>query len=275
LTLRRHSIALAAVVTLTACGSSTAPSPTPTGISIISPQGAVPDGVLFLGHFYLFTMKAVISDGSTLTTGGTWGSDAPSVATLGAVPGMFHIVGIGEATIFVDFQGQRATRRIRTNVRYQGRLLSQFQVTGCVQTGDWARLDACGKETPSGTLLIFEATFTQAEETVTAIMDLGDLPAPPVTAILSRSGELRLQSSHHADNGFNAIVDWLFRPYGLLEVDGTMVGRARANGVKGYWELRGKLLPARIVGGGGAAGPRPRGRRLRDALGLIAARAQQ
>jgi hypothetical protein len=99
-------------------GNGARPAPTPLRSSI---EIAGPAAYLFLGQTYQFHMEARMSDGTRATTGGTWASDAPAIATVDG-NGVVSVVGVGEATVYVDYQGQRATRRIRTTVSYEGML---------------------------------------------------------------------------------------------------------------------------------------------------------
>lgn len=222
------------------------------------------EGVLFLGETYTFAMNARGSDGSTVTSGGTWGSDAPSVATVEATSGRVQIVGIGEATIFVDYQGSRGTKRISSTVNYGGRLDGRFRVTGCSQSGVFATANLCG-EAATGTVFRFDGTFTQNQLTVVAEMDLGDLPADPVTAAIDAHGVLRF-TSEHREGAAQATTEWVLRPSGLRQIEGTLVFRGRIVGASGTFELRGDILPssvARSLDADGGSGSR---RTLGDVL---------
>jgi hypothetical protein len=266
---RGNLFAIGSLLVLVACGgggSGPPPSPTLTSVTIVAQ-----DGILFLGQTYTFSMSARLSDGATVTTGGTWGSDAPAVATVNSVSGSVQIVGLGEATIFVDYQGQRGTRRIRTTVRYEGTLDGVMRLTGCSQTGEWATGKACD-EFRNGDEFLALGTFTQSETTVTAVMDLGDgddpFPAPPVAATISGSGELRLESVHR-DGGLTGRAQWVFRPTGLTQIEGTIVIRWTASGVSGFMENRANILPTTIIRTlGEAGGGQPR-RSMRNALRVM------
>ena len=171
-------------------GNGSRPSPVLTAVTITAPGG----GVLFVGETYTFTMNARLSDGTMITTGGTWGSDAPQVAEVNAVSGLVQIRGIGEATIYVDYQGQRGTQRIRSTVKYEGTLFATSLVTSCVDTGEWEAVDACG-EFQTGFELGFSGKFTQSDGAVTAVMSLGDdNRGAPVTAQVRSAGVAILTS---------------------------------------------------------------------------------
>jgi hypothetical protein len=236
-------------------GSSTPPSPVATGVVIVAPEG-----VLYLGVTYTFTANGQLSNGTTNAAAGTWGSDAPSVATVSST-GQVQIVGLGEATIFVDAQGMRGTRRIRSTVNYAGEIDGALRVTGCSQSGVFAQNDACD-EASNGTLFRFLGEFSQnGGNVVVATMDLVDWPAEPVTATVNGAGELRFTSEHRqTDDGleFVGTAQWVFRPRGLTQIEGTAVWRMRIAGLAGTWELRGTIPPlSRSAAGSDSRGARP------------------
>jgi hypothetical protein len=267
--MRHLLIAIVAAVLMSGCDNPTragGDDDFPPVVSIVAP-----DGLLFLGESYSFSMSARSSNGSVVTTGGTWGSDAPSVATVEA-SGRVQVVGIGEATIYVDFQGVRATKRVRTTVNYAGTLDGGYQVTGCSETGAIAAQDLC-KEAPNGTVFGYQGTFTQTGETVVATMDLIEFPAEPVSATVNSAGELRFQTEHREEL-LIATAEWIFRPSGLRQVQGSVVIRMRVIGVSGTLTLRGNLLPDSIARFDAPAGTsmRPSLRQLQGLQRALSAR---
>jgi len=136
-------LALAAGLSLiaTACGGGSTPSaPSAVAQSITITSSS---DMLFIGAAETFTATATISTGATQpVTAGVWGSDAPSVAS---VDGSGRVTGVGPgmATIYVDFQGRRGTKLIRGIPNYQGAWMGSYAVTGCSQTGDFARVNFC------------------------------------------------------------------------------------------------------------------------------------
>jgi hypothetical protein len=235
-------IAISLTSLVVGCGGKSGAAPTPTPGNIV--MGGQ-DGTLFLGETYAFSMSVSLSNGQTVTTGGTWGSDAPSVATVGVTDGAVNIVGLGAATIFVDYQGLRATRLVQTTVRYAGRLDGVSRTTRCVATGDWLKGDACS-EIPNGSEATFVGTFTQSDRSVTATMSLGEGDiVSPVTAQIDSAGALRLDTTHTGD-GLTGTVRWSLRPSGLSEIQGDQVLRFTVEELSGYVEVTAQIVPARI-----------------------------
>jgi hypothetical protein len=250
-------------------GNGARPSPVLAAVTITMPRA----GALFLGDTYTFTMSARLSDGTIVTTGGVWGSDAPTIATVNASSGSVQIVGIGEATIYVDYQGQRGTQRIQSTVGYEGTLRATSRVTSCVDTGDWEAVDAC-EEFPNGFEADFTGTFTQADRTVTAVMSLGsdDFAGNPVTAQVNDRGELRFESVHN-DGDMTVTIHWMLGPSGLTQVAGTHVLRFEFVGVSGHVDVAATLIPSGITRVVGSAAPT--GRSYAETISRAARRLQR
>ena len=239
--MRRLAAAAIAGLAVACGGSASAPTPNLASLSI-----SAPDGLLFLGESYTFTTTLRRSDGTTVAGGGTWGTDAPTVASVQTVTGLVQVVGLGEATIFVDHQGQRATKRIRSTVRYRGTFSASWRVASCTQTAAWAAINSCA-DYAAGSTYRLTGVFTQADAVVIAVMRVGSLLSEPVTVVVPGSGELRFQTEHRrVDDDLIAAVAWMLRPSGLTMVDGTATVRWRVPRVSGYMEVRGTLLPATI-----------------------------
>src|SRR5215475_9369199 len=118
--MRIHLTPLAVGIGLvvSACGSSNpAPAPTPTvqSITINSPNTNI-----FLGAVEQMAASANLSNGTSQTPTGTWGSDNAAVATVNAT-GLVTTVASGRATIFFESNGLRGTKAIRVLPNYGGR----------------------------------------------------------------------------------------------------------------------------------------------------------
>jgi hypothetical protein len=224
-------------------GNGARPAPTPLRSSI---EIAGPSAYLFLGQTYQFHMEARMSDGTRATTGGTWASDAPAIATVDG-NGVVSVVGVGEATVYVDYQGQRATRRIRTTVLYEGVLDSAAAggvvgLTRCTGTGWWSARQYCGSER-------MVATFTQQENVVTGVIVLvwdsdsfSETAFPPVTAVISPTGELSFESAGSAD-GDDVVTHWRLGPVGRTRIAGTFTVRITDPRQPGFLEWEEAIKP--------------------------------
>lgn len=264
--MRANACAMALLLVLAGCGGNPGRPDDPDLVSVTITN--VPPGFLFLGETYTFAMSARMSNGTTVTTGGTWGSDAPAVATVNSVSGQVQILGLGDATVYVDYQGVRGIQPIQSTVRYAGQMEGVSRIRRCVDTGDWALVDTCA-EFPNGSAGTFEGTFTQSGRSVTAVMSLGGgETSNPVTATVSDAGELRFDTSH-AFEGLTARVRWSLQPSGLTQIRGNHTIRFQAAGVSGYVEITADIDPfgiSQAVPGGAAGAADSLERRLERAL---------
>ena len=138
-----------------------------------------------------FSVTATYSDGSTRTEQATWGTDNTGVATIDA-SGRASGVASGQATIFGDTQGQRATRLLRIVPDYGGRWRGDWRATGCAEDGDWR--GAC-EVFPSGSLWFLALELTQTRDAVAGTTDFGDL-AGAVNGSIRMDGPLVLGGTY-------------------------------------------------------------------------------
>jgi len=114
-----------------ACGDKknpTAPTPTPTGVTVTSPNSTI-----LVGQTEQMTATVTLSTGTTQVGTGTWGSDTPTVATVSQT-GLVTAVSPGEVTIYFDATGDgRGTKRLRVNPKV-------VSLTGTVLAVGGARL---------------------------------------------------------------------------------------------------------------------------------------
>lgn len=83
---------------------------------------------------------ATFSNGSTTPIASGFGTDTPAVATVSSTGGITG-VSIGDVTIFVDYQGQRASKRVRVLPGYGGTFVGSYMVNTCVGTGGFVSAD--------------------------------------------------------------------------------------------------------------------------------------
>jgi hypothetical protein len=123
-----------------ACGSSSslgsqlAPSGvtvTSLAISVVTPS---------VGGGAQATATATFSNGSTSPVASGFGGDSPSVATVTSA-GVVTGVAIGDVTIFVDYQGMRASKKVHVLPSYSGISVGTYMVDTCAATGGFVTTD--------------------------------------------------------------------------------------------------------------------------------------
>jgi hypothetical protein len=188
-----------AFVVLSACsggGGSTPTTPTPAATSItVTSTGTH----LHLGLTETFTATVTLSNGTSQPlTGGTWGTDAAAVATVGATTGMVTSIGSGEVTVFVDAQGVRGARKITVVPNYQGIWNGSYTMTSCAQSGQLADVDLCGTYAV-GSSLPLALNLNQTAATVNGQTALGGLVSAPFTTVAATNGALTFQATFTLD----------------------------------------------------------------------------
>lgn len=143
------------------CGSGAgvgSPTPITPSLSSITVTGT---DLLLIGTSETFT---VAGNTGTLTRP-LWGSDAPSVATVDPGTGQVTAVGTGTATIFVDANGIRGTKLIRTLPNFAGSWHGLSQETACEASGDFAVLRLC-LSPPDYSIDEMRMTLTQNRDSI-------------------------------------------------------------------------------------------------------------
>jgi hypothetical protein len=168
----------------------TSPSSTLAGVSI-----APATDLIKIKGTETFSVAGTYSDGSTRTVQATWGTDNAAIAAIDST-GRASGVASGQASIFADAQGRRATRLLRVVPDYHGRWLGDWTAVACGDEGDWR--GACA-EFPPGSLWGLLLDVTQTRDTISGRTDFGDDLAVVVTGTIMVSGPLVV-------NGTNTIV---------------------------------------------------------------------
>ncbi|HEX5216156.1 MAG TPA: Ig-like domain-containing protein [Vicinamibacterales bacterium] len=179
-----------------ACGGSsgggmTTPTPTLTSITVNSTGAQV-----LLGSPETFTATANFSNGTNEpVTGGVWGSEQPSIASVDSATGRVTGLVAGAATIFVTSQGLRGTKPINVRPNYAGTWIGTYGVATCTQSGSWTTLDFCttnftiARELPYGLLL------AQLNAGVNGQTALGQLISTPFSATMATNGSVTLNAT--------------------------------------------------------------------------------
>lgn len=187
----RLTVAIIAIgLTLAGCnrnnsgggGSPTGPTPSVTAITV----NGNPD--IARGSGRTFTATAMTSGGgSQAVTGGTWGTDNPAVMQITA-DGAATAVGLGFATVFVDFQGVRGTLLMRVLQNFAGEYLGEYRVDSCAATGDWIAADGCGDPFAVGSELPLAFLFAQNGASLSGATALGTIVSNSFAASVREDG---------------------------------------------------------------------------------------
>jgi Bacterial Ig-like domain (group 2) len=195
--MRKLAVVLLSVCGLSAisCGSSgggtTSPTPTLTSITVNSVGAQV-----LLGSPETFTATANFSNGTNQpVTGGVWGSEQPSVASVDSATGRVTGVIAGQATIFVTSQGVRGTKPINIRPNYAGTWVGNYGVTNCTQSGAVATLDFCTTNFTIGRELPYAMLLTQLNASVNGQTALGQLISTPFSATMATDGSVTINTT--------------------------------------------------------------------------------
>ncbi|HUR19521.1 MAG TPA: Ig-like domain-containing protein [Vicinamibacterales bacterium] len=183
---------VSAFLVLASCGGGgpTTPSVTPTSITINSTSAFI-----VLGQTETFTATMAFSNGTTqAVSGGTWGSDAALVATVGAATGLVTSVRSGDVTIFVDAQGIRGTKKITIVPNYQGIWSGTYLVTSCTQTGGFVAVGLCPSVFPIGASLPVAFNLNQTGGNLSGQTALGGVVSSLFLTSASLGGGLVFQA---------------------------------------------------------------------------------
>jgi len=166
------------------------PSPMPTGVTVTFPAGTT----VFIGSAVQFSAQETLSNGTTRAAQNpVWSSSNPAVATVSA-SGVVTGVAAGEVTI-----SARATTvgtlPVRVYPSFGGTWDGVDVVTSCVDAGVWSGICQDPDFVSIGEQFVFHATMTQADESVDAVMDLGDGSTAAATGQVSVDGELRVPTA--------------------------------------------------------------------------------
>jgi hypothetical protein len=138
-----------------------------------------------------FTVTATQPNGTAQVVQGTWGSDAPAVATV-ASDGTALGVGSGDATIFADYGGARATRRVHVAPDYNGTWSAAYRVMSCFSDGNWR----CASNIDITSLWQMDSVFQQDRLTMTGtVRPYTDLDAVPIGGTIDGSGHFKAKGS--------------------------------------------------------------------------------
>lgn len=174
------------------CGGSTASTFSPTIGTITGISLAVnPPGV---GATVQAVATVSLSTGKTADVAAGFTSDTLSVATVtaaGAVTG----VSVGDVTIAVDYQGFKASKKVRVLPNYNGIFYGTYTLDSCTESGDFAAQGYCAMLQANAALSIGMNNAQSADLTaMTGQFALGTL-AGTGTGTVSSAGALTYSGS--------------------------------------------------------------------------------
>jgi hypothetical protein len=171
---------------LPACAGPSTPTdvPVPSNFTSLTIAGS---GLLAVGESEAFVAKT----NTGKVTKPSWGSDAPTVATVDPATGQVKAVAFGTATIFADVKGIRGTKLIRTVPNFGGSWQGEHHNVGCQSSGDFVRIEPCISpwdwDFLGGTFI----TLTQHRDQISGTYYLGSLLYAEVVGSVSVDGTLQ------------------------------------------------------------------------------------
>jgi hypothetical protein len=155
--------------------------PTVTGLTIsVNPPG--------IGSTVSAGATATLSSGATAPISQGFTTDTPSVATItsaGAITGL----SIGDVTVSVDYQGFRASKKVRVLPSYNGIYSGTYTLDACTPTGAFADQNFCSQFATGSTLQIALNNVQSLDlTTMTSQFLLGQLLGNATATIASNGG---------------------------------------------------------------------------------------
>jgi Bacterial Ig-like domain (group 2) len=237
----RRVIVVSACLLGATCGGSHGPT-APTTATISSLAVSSPNSTIFIGATEQLTATATLSNGSTATPAGTWGSDAPAVATVSASSGLVMGVGAGEATIYFDNMGRRATKVVRVLPNYAGIWSGLYVVTSCTRSGGFMDTGFCPGGIPGKPMTIrYTFNFRQDGDVVSGSLD----PSDTATAdgAVSTSGTLVISARIPEPNGMDFRDDrtWQLNVSPAGDLTGTVASVITSSRLSGQTSFNGTI----------------------------------
>jgi len=230
-------VCASSLLTLTACGGGGGGSPvkpTPTAVSVsITPA----DDFILIGESVQFSASVSLSDGSSSTQSGTWGSDAATVAAVDTA-GKVTALAWGKATIYVDVQNHRGTRLVTVMPNFKGEWHGGIVLDKCRQNGDFATTNFCSAAEVGDSDTI-ELHVTQNRTTLLGTIDLGGYSSD-LNGTVADNGTMTLTATLPLEEGgLLTIKNWAARSDTPGAMTGTFMLEWSATGVTGTaeWDM--------------------------------------
>lgn len=218
----KRVLTVGSILLMTACaGSDPAVAPAPGVPSPVAGSVTVSsvNSMVFLGATEQMSATSRLSNGTTQTAAGTWGSDIPRVATINS-SGLVTAMGSGDVTIFFDvMSGARETKQIRALPTYAGSWIGTYLVTTCLQSGTFVTENFCREYAED---LPFSFALTQSQDTVTGTFALGNVQFNRTTAPVAINGDLVFASTSTGPRPPSVSAVWTLNSAGPQQMTGEV-----------------------------------------------------
>ncbi len=155
---------------------------------------------------------------------GTWGTDAPGVATVSQA-GLVTTISPGDVTIFFDSAaGTRGTKHLTVIGDFNGTWSGMYQLSGCTDTGDFAGSGFCSTFT-SGLSGPYIVTMKQTNGVVDASWELASSTyrfASANGAVGGAFGSNTEPTGAGGDFTFGAVAGFQLSQSGVSQIGGTV-----------------------------------------------------
>ena len=237
---------LAMALAAAACGGSSSPSAPSasaaatsiTGVSVTSSATGV-----WLGQTHQMTATTTLSNGASQSSpAGTWGSDAPAVATVNS-SGLVTTLSPGDVTVYFDATGGgRATKRLSIYADFEGTWTGNYQITSCGQTGGFSTLGFCGIWT-TGSVLPFRLVITTTGSgVVSASWVLGSVNYGPTSGTAGAFYSSVTLSAFHQDSSLPSTSMWSLTQSLPSRIAGTHQLTITSNSYSGSGVVSGPII---------------------------------
>lgn len=171
-------------------------------------------------------MSASVTSGSgavDAAPAGTWGTDAPGVATVNAA-GLVTTLSPGDVTIFFDSAaGSRGTKHLTVVGDFNGLWAGTYQLSGCTETGDFAANGFCATFT-NGLSGPYTVSMTQTSTTINASWTLASSMFGYSSAATADGtfGTATSPTAARADTNFASTTSFQLSQTGIGQIAGTV-----------------------------------------------------
>jgi hypothetical protein len=219
--------------------------PSSTAITSIAVNSSGP--TLTVGNTETFTATATLGSGTTQPlSGGVWGLDAPTVASVGGSTGAVKGLTAGAVTVFVDAQGVRGTKLINVVPSYQGQWAGGYTVTDCSDTEDFHLGGLCALFAP-GLQAAAGFQLTQAGKAVTGATRLGIVISDAFSTSINGDGGLTF--SVNATSGTTTVLQfWSINVLTPGRMSGTLRQEWSDSSIAGHATVNATITDITLAG---------------------------